>query len=93
MVRNLPASAGDARGAGSVLGSGRSIGVRNSNPLRYSCLENSIDRGAWGATIHGVTESDTIEHTHSYLNQAFTNKHKIRKFKKLKMTSSKIIAN
>ena len=39
---------------GSIPGSGRSPRVGNSNPLQYSCLENSIDRGAWQATVHGV---------------------------------------
>ena len=38
---------------------GRSPGGGNGNPLQYSCLENSTDRGAWWATAHGVTESDT----------------------------------
>ena len=42
---------------GSVPGSGRSPGEGNGNPLQYSCLENSTDRGAWQATVHGVTES------------------------------------
>ena len=54
---NPPANAGDA---GSVPGSGRSPGEGNGNPLRYSCLENSTDRGGWWATAHGVAkESDT----------------------------------
>ena len=44
---------------GSVPGSGRSLGEGNGNPLQYSCLENSMDRGAWWAIVHGVTESWT----------------------------------
>ena len=47
VVKNLPANAGDARNEGSIPGSGRSSGVGNGNPLQYSCLENSVDRGAW----------------------------------------------
>ena len=39
--------------------SGRSPGEGNSNPLQYSCLENPIDRGAWGSTVHGVAKSWT----------------------------------
>ena len=58
-VENLPANAGDTGDAGSSLGSGRSPGVRNGNPLQYSCLENSMDRGAWWATVHGATKSRT----------------------------------
>ena len=54
MVKNLPVNAGDA---GSVLVSGRSPGGGNDNLLQYSCLENSADRGAWRATVHGVTNS------------------------------------
>ena len=45
-------SAGDL---GSIPGSGRSSGEGNGNPLHYSCLENPMDRGAWQATVHGVT--------------------------------------
>ena len=52
MVKNLLANAGDV---GSIPGSGRSLGVGNNNLLQYSCLENSIDRGAWRAIVHGVT--------------------------------------
>jgi hypothetical protein len=59
MVKNLPASAGDARGMGSIPGSGRSPGVGNGNPLQYSCLENPVDRGAWWAAVHGVVNSRT----------------------------------
>ena len=59
MVKNLPASAGDARDEGLIPGSGRSSGGGNGNLLQYSCLENSIDRGAWQATVHGVAQSRT----------------------------------
>ena len=59
MVKNPPANA-EARGdAGSIPGSGRSPGGGNGNPLQYSCLENSMDRGVWRATIHGVARSWT----------------------------------
>ena len=44
---------------GSIPGSGRSPEVRNGNPLQYACLENSVDRGAWWVTVHGVTKSRT----------------------------------
>ena len=44
---------------GSILGSGRSLGEGDGNPLQYSCLENSMGRGAWWATVRGVTESWT----------------------------------
>ena len=54
MVKNLPASAGDV---GSITGSGRFSGERNGNPLQYSCLENSTDREAWKAKVHGVAKS------------------------------------
>ena len=59
VVKNLPGSAGDARDAGSYSGLGRSSGVGNGNPLQYSCLENSMDRGAWQATVHGMAKSQT----------------------------------
>ena len=52
-------NAGDAEEAGSIPGLGRSIGGGHENPLQYSCQENSIDRGAWWATVHGVTKSQT----------------------------------
>ena len=52
-VKNLPANAGDL---GFVPGSGRSLGEGNGNPLQNSCLENSMDRGALGATVHRVAK-------------------------------------
>ena len=53
------ASAYNAGDLGSIPGSGRSPGEGNGNPLQYSCLENPVDRGAWWATVHGVTKSQT----------------------------------
>ena len=58
-VNNLPANAEDVRDAVSILGLGRSLEEGHGNPLQYSCLENPMDRGAWQATVHGVTESGT----------------------------------
>ena len=59
MLKNLPATAGNARVAGLIPGSGRSLGGENDNPLQYSCLENSMDKGAWRVTVHGVAKSWT----------------------------------
>ena len=59
VVKNLPANAGDTRDVGSIPGSGRSPGEGNDSPLQYSCLGNSMDRGAWRATVHGVAKSWT----------------------------------
>ena len=53
------ASAYNAGEPGSIPGSGRSPGEGNGNPLQYSCLENSMDGGAWWATVHGVAKSWT----------------------------------
>ena len=61
VVKSLPANAGDVRDVGSIPGSGRSPGRGHGNPLQCSCLENPQDRGAWWATVHGVTKSDTAE--------------------------------
>ena len=57
VVKNLPANSGDIRDSGSIPESGRSSGGGNGNRLQYSCLENPMDRGAWRATVHGVTRS------------------------------------
>ena len=59
VVKNTPANAGDIKDAGSITGLRRSPGEGHSNPLQYSCLENSIDGGAWQATVHGVAKSPT----------------------------------
>ena len=64
MVKNLPFNAGDMRDAGSTPGSGRSLGVENGNPLQYSCLEKSMDIGAWRTIIHGIKKSCTQLNTH-----------------------------
>ena len=63
VVKNLPVNAGDPRDVGSIPGLGRHPGGGNSNPLQYSCLENPMDRGAWRATVHSLTKSDTPEVT------------------------------
>ena len=54
VVKNLPVDAGDV---GSIPGSGRCPGGGHGNPIQYSCMENSKDRGGWQATIHGVADS------------------------------------
>ena len=59
VVKNPPASSGDARDLGSIPELGRSPEERNGNPLQYSCLEIPMDRGTWWGTVHGVTKSQT----------------------------------
>ena len=66
VAKNSPANAGEMRhigDAGSNPGSERSPGEDHGNPLQYSCLENPMDRGAWGAILHRISESDTTEVT------------------------------
>ena len=63
VVKNPLANAGDVRDAGLIPELGRSPGGEHGNPLQYSCLENPMDRGAWKATVHRVSGSDTTEAT------------------------------
>ena len=70
VVKNPPANAGDIR-ADSIPGSGKSPGGGHGNPLQYSCLENSKDRGAWRVIVHRVAKSQTrlkrlSAHTHTH---------------------------
>ena len=88
MVKNPPDNAGDTS---SIPGSGRSSGEGNGNPLQYSSLRNPIDRGAWWATVHGVTkESDTTAtkqmctcvcmniHTHTHTHKCISQREYMR---------------
>ena len=70
-IKNLPANAEDT---GLISGSGWSTGEGNGYPLQYSCLENSMDRGAWKVTVHGIAKSQTRLgthiHTHAHTHTA-----------------------
>ena len=66
VVKNLPADAGDAR---LIPGSRRSLGGGNGNPLQNSCLKNPMERGAWWATVRGLSESDMTEHASTHADQ------------------------
>ena len=80
LVKNLPANAQDTKYAHLIPGLGRYHGERNGNPLQYSCLENSMGRGAWWTTVHEATKSQaglsvhmgtcthTRTHTHMYIH-------------------------
>ena len=78
VVKNPPANAEDAGGSGLIPESGRSARGGNSNPLQY-CLENSMDRGAWRATVHGVAKNRTrlsinaceVHERHQYLGRGY----------------------
>ena len=65
MKKNPSASEGDTRDAVLIRGSGKFPGVENGNPLQHSCLEDSMDRGAWWAIVHGVPVSRTRLSTHT----------------------------
>ena len=60
MVKNLPASASDIKDVSLIPGWRRSSGEGNGNPLQYSYMESSMDRGAWWATVHGLAKSQTL---------------------------------
>ena len=60
VVKNLSINAGDTRDVSFIPGLGRSPGEGNGNLLQYSFLENSMDREAWRATVHGVTKNRTL---------------------------------
>ena len=66
VVKNLSANAGDTRDTGLIPGLGRSPEIGNGNPLEYSCLGNTMDRGTRHATVHGVTRSWTRWSAHTY---------------------------
>ena len=82
VVKNPPANAGDTGDAGSISGLGKSPGKGNGNPFQYSCLENSMDRRAWRATVHGVAKGWTqlSKRTHT---QLYTNYFLFTKLRKL----------
>ena len=64
-MQEMQAHQGDARDMGLIPGWGRSPGVGNGNPLQYYCLGNSMDRGVWWATVHGVAKTWTRLSTHT----------------------------
>ena len=66
VVKNLPTNAGDTRDMSLIPGLGRTPGEGNGNSLQYSCLENSMDRGAWKVTVHGVAELDATENVYTH---------------------------
>ena len=73
---------------GSIPGLGRSAGGGNSSPLQYSCLGSHMDRGAWRATVYGVTKSDMTEqltvHIRFYLQKVYISLGKVRKHERKK---------
>ena len=85
-VKNPPANAGDTRDAGSIPGLGKSPGGGHGNPLQYSCLENSTDRGAWQATVRGTAKSCT-----QLSNYAHTQRKLLRYMDKVRDTKKFVI--
>ena len=73
MIKNPPANAGDTRDAGSIPGWGRFPEGGTGNPLQYSCLENPMDRWAWGATACGVAKTQIALRMHALHSRCFIN--------------------
>ena len=71
VVKNLPANAEDPGDEGLIFGSGRIPGRESGKPLQYSCLENSMDRGAWQPAVREIAESDKTEHTYTHKKCSF----------------------
>ena len=80
----------NARDADSIPGSGRSPGEGHGNPLQYSCLENSMDRRSWWATVHGVTTGHTRGHTYPHTQGPTANIHSGERKKGLQWGSEEI---
>ena len=96
VVKNPPASAGDAGGTGSIPGSGRSPGEGNGNPFQYSCLGNPMDRGAWWATSWGRKELDMLEHARRidracYGNFCYSHEEELKRIKDTPYRSKNLI--
>ena len=72
VAQTIKESACNVGDPGSIPGSGRFPGEGNGNPLQYSCLENTMDRGAWWATVHGVTKSWTQLSTRTHTTYIVT---------------------
>ena len=70
VVKNPPVNTGDSRDMSSVLGLGGPPGVGKGNPLQYPCLENSMDREAWKATVHEVAKSQLQQSTHTWVHES-----------------------
>ena len=70
VVKNSPANTGDMD---LIPGSGRCPGIENGNPLQYFCLQKSLDRGAWWATVHGVTKESDTNNNKCYTNTGLGN--------------------
>ena len=76
VLKNLPANVWDAGDIGSIPGSGRSRGGGNGNPPQHSCLENSMDRGVWLATVYeGHRQLDMTEHARSKYSHRYEEAH------------------